>query len=65
MLEKVSKSCPRFRDERGLFDVARVCKCGYAVSKDVITNTWDKCPLCSGGLVSRRVDYPHATVKGG
>lgn len=60
MITKISNKTPHYKDERGIFDVVRSCKCGYAVLKDRITEQWDICPLCGEPLTSKRVDYSPA-----
>lgn len=51
-------SIPRFRDADGDYEIVLFCpNCGWAISKDRVTQSWKRCRLCDGKLETRRVDY--------
>lgn len=48
---------PRFRDADSDYEIVLACKCGWAITKDEVTQDWKQCRLCGGKLETRRVDY--------
>jgi hypothetical protein len=51
---------PRFKDDEGRYDIYLFCKkCGWAVTKDRVTEHWDTCRSCGNTrLVTRK--YYHS-----
>lgn len=49
---------PRFRDADGDYEIVLFCPaCGWAITKDRVTQGWKQCRLCGGKLETRRQDY--------